>query len=527
MCIRDRDTTKLLKQYTQMTDQFNALEGYSYKSKVKGVLNGLSFGQNDYFREISGLSGGEKTRLSLGKILLKHPNILMLDEPTNHLDMSALSWLEQYLKAYDGTLLIISHDRYFLDQTVSRVFEIENKTLKAFTGNYSTYTKKKEQQYKNDLKAFENQAKEIKKQEELIRKFKERGTEKLAKRARSREKRLDSVDVLDKPTTFNERAKIKFSPQIQSGKDVLYFDELSKSFGDKSIIKPSSFDLKRSEKVCIVGPNGCGKSTLLKLILSILPPDTGYIKLGSNVNIGYFDQEQKMLNEENSLIEEIHNEHPAFTDTKVRSVLGSFLFTNDDVFKKVSVLSGGEKVKLSLLKLMLSKSNFLIMDEPTNHLDITSKEIIEEALSTYEGTLLIVSHDRYFLNKIPSRIIEIEDGKVVEYLGNYDYFVEKKKALQEDAVEVVEESVNKTHQKILRKKEKERQSEERKLKKAIQTIESAINQTEEDIEKIHEALCLEEIFSSPEKSLEYNQKLSECTEKLEDLYAQWETYHES
>ncbi len=519
------DTSKELNDYSQLNEEFNALDGYAYKSKLKGVLNGLGFGLSDYDRPISGLSGGEKTRLSLGKILLKNPNLLLLDEPTNHLDMRALAWLELYLKSYKGTLVIISHDRYFLDQTVNKIFEIENTKLSTFRGDYSDFVKKKQQRFENDLKAFEKQNKEIKKQEELITKFKERGTEKLAKRARSRENRLSAVEVLDKPVSNESRAKIKFSPEVQSGKDVLFTEDISKSYDDKVIVSNGNLDIKKNDRVCIVGPNGGGKTTLLKMILSLIPSDTGYIRLGSNVNIGYFDQEQKVLNEANSLIDEIHNDHVTFTDTKVRGLLGSFLFNGDEVFKKVSVLSGGERVRLSLLKLMLSKSNFLIMDEPTNHLDIDSKEIIEDALLNYEGTLLIVSHDRYFLNKIPNRILEVENASITEYLGNYDYYINKKKDLMEDAQPEEKVEVNKTQQKIDRKKEKERLAQERKLKKDLSSIEAEIAETEAKIEEIHHELCEEEVFSSLEKSTELNDEISILSARLEELYEKWEELH--
>jgi len=519
------DTSRELNDYSQLNEEFNSLDGYAYKSKLKGVLNGLGFSSNDYDRPVSGLSGGEKTRLSLGKILLKNPNLLLLDEPTNHLDMRALAWLELYLKSYRGTLVIISHDRYFLDQTVNKIFEIDNTKLSTFKGNYSDFVKKKQQRFENDLKAFEKQNKEIKKQEELITKFKERGTEKLAKRARSRENRLSAVEVLDKPVSNDSRAKIKFSPEVQSGKDVLFTENISKSYDDKVIVSNGNLDIKKNDRVCIVGPNGGGKTTLLKMILSLIPSDTGYIRLGSNVNVGYFDQEQKVLNEENSLIDEIHNDHVTFTDTKVRGLLGSFLFNGDEVFKKVSVLSGGERVRLSLLKLMLSKSNFLIMDEPTNHLDIDSKEIIEDALLNYEGTLLIVSHDRYFLNKIPNRILEVENACITEYLGNYDYYINKKKDLMEDAQPEEKVEVNKTQQKIDRKKEKERLAQERKSKKDLSSIEDEIAETEAKIEEIHNELCKEEIFSSLEKSTELNDEISILNARLEELYAKWEELH--
>lgn len=517
------NTKKLLDIYAHKMEIFNEKNGYGYKSEIRGVLSGLGFGQAYFDQSISNLSGGEKTRLSLAKLLLNKPSLLLLDEPTNHLDMDALQWLEQYLKSYKGTVLLISHDRYFLDQTVNRIFEIEKKVLNVYEGNYSLFLKKKQDGKLHALRQFEKQQKEIKKQEEMIRRFKQHGTEKLAKRAKSREHLLEHIDILEKPTMTSDKMKVKFKPKIQSGRDVLFAEYLSKSYESKCLFKNVSFDIKKGEKVCIVGPNGIGKTTLLKMILSTVKPDSGSIRLGHNVFMDYFDQEQKLLNDDNTVIEEIHNEHMAYTATEVRSILGRFMFKNDDVFKEISVLSGGERSRLSLLKLMLSNANFLIMDEPTNHLDIESKEIFEEALLQYEGTLFIVSHDRFFLNKIPDRIMELTEEGINEYLGNYDYYLEKKKE-QEENQEIIETiEYTKTKRKENNKKEKERLMASKKRKKDMLDMEKEISNAEERLVAIQHEMCKPEIYSNPEHTRQLNLETITLKQSLEKLYEAWES----
>lgn len=520
---QNQNTDKLLASYSHKMEEFQKKNGYGYISEIKGVLNGLGFSSDYMDKGISTLSGGEKTRLSLGKLLLKKPQFLILDEPTNHLDMESLQWLEQYLKTYNGTVLIISHDRYFLDQTVSRIFELENRILNIYEGNYSTYLNKKENLKQQELRLFEKQQKEIKKQEEIIRRLKQHGTEKLAKRARSREKLLDHVDVLEKPTGSSHKISVHFKPQLQSGRDVLTVNNLKKTYTNKSIFKNVSFDIKRGDRVCIIGPNGVGKTTLLKIILSSIMQDDGDILIGHNVIMSYFDQEQKLLNDDNTVIEEIHRDHVLYSETQIRSILGAFLFRNDDVFKQISVLSGGERSRLSLLKLMMSNANFLIMDEPTNHLDIESKEIFEKALLNYSGTLLIVSHDRFFLNRIPNRILELTETGINEYLGNYDYYIEKKKLLEEAQADAPAEAYNKTRKREEIKKEKERQLEQKRKRQNLLQLESEISHTEERIKEIQHEMCRHEVYSNKEKSRALHMESAELKARLEILYNEWET----
>ncbi len=519
---KNESPDKLLKIYAEKIETFKEKNGYGYVSEVKGVLNGLGFSSDYFDQRVSSLSGGEKTRLSLAKILLSKPQLLLLDEPTNHLDMDSLQWLEQYIKTYKGTVLVISHDRYFLDQIVNRIFEIENRHLSVFEGNYSTYLKKKEELKIQQIKSYEKQQKEIKRQEEMIRRFKQHGTEKLAKRARSRENQLSHLDLLEKPETFMDRMNISFKPVHKSGKDVLYAQDLTKSYEGRLLFTNVSFDIKSGEKICMIGPNGVGKTTLLKIVLSKVNPDQGNIRIGHNVRMGYFDQEQKLLSPSNTLIEEIHQLHTHYTETDIRNILGAFLFRGDDPFKEISVLSGGERARLALLKLMLSDSNFLIMDEPTNHLDIESKEVFEKALLNYEGTLLIVSHDRFFLNRIPDRILELTDTGVQEYLGNYDYYIEKKNQLLDEENESEKMEISKTQKKEALKKEKARLLEEKKKKQALKDIETEISIAEQRLKNIQHDMCKEEIYSNMEKSRALNIESLDLNKRLEALYEEWE-----
>lgn len=518
-----KNIDKALNTYAKLTEIFKDKNGFGYKSEIKGILNSLNFPAEYFEKKISTLSGGEKTRLSLAALLLKKPDLLLLDEPTNHLDMDTLRWLEQYLKAYSGTVVLISHDRYFLDETTNRIFELENKTLTVYEGNYSQYIVKKREREKAELRKYEKQQKEIEKQEEIIRRFKQHGTEKLAKRAKSRENRLEGMEIMNKPVVLNEKIKINFKSGLQSGKDVLLAEGISKDFNGNTLFNNVNFDIKRGEKICLIGPNGIGKTTLLKIVLSTVPADTGTIKVGHNVIFGYYDQEQELLNQDNPILEEMHSAYRLYSETELRSLLGCFLFQNDDVFKQVRSLSGGEKARFSLLKIMLSGSNFLIMDEPTNHLDITSKEVFEDAILDFPGTLLMVSHDRYFLNKIPDRILELNKDGVSEYLGNYDYYIEKKRQLEEDkqAEQVVE--ITKTKLKEDRKKEKEIQQQNRAKKKELAALEAKIMEYEQKIQEFQHEMCKEEVYSNPDKSKYFHSESQRLKKELEETYQQWET----
>ncbi len=416
----------LMNQYARLTTRFEMENGYAYKSELTGVLKGLGFEEAEYDKPVCTLSGGQKTRVALGKLLLLSPDIILLDEPTNHLDMNAIRWLEGYLSNYKGAVLIVSHDRYFLDRIAGKIIEIDAGNVMTFTGNYTDYAKKKEQYRTERMHAYLNQQREIKHQQEVIDKLKSFNREKSIKRAESREKMLEKIEVLEKPTEVRSDMRIALVPSITSGKDVLDISELSKAFDDEVLFQKISFSLKRGEHVAIIGDNGTGKTTLLKLINELLPADEGTIRLGTNVHIGYYDQEHHVLHPEKSIYDEISDEYPAMTTTEIRNILAAFLFTGDDVFKLIRECSGGERGRISLAKLMLSEANFLILDEPTNHLDITSKEILEDALNDYEGTILYVSHDRYFINRTAHRILELSGKTLTGYLGNYDYYLEKK-----------------------------------------------------------------------------------------------------
>ncbi|MDR3295028.1 MAG: ABC-F family ATP-binding cassette domain-containing protein [Clostridiales Family XIII bacterium] len=422
----------LLHRYDRLTEEFKAKNGYGYRSEITGILSSMAFSESMHDKTIATLSGGERTRLALAALLLQKPDLLLLDEPTNHLDIGTLKWLEQYLKNYAGSIVVVSHDRYFLDQTVSRIFEIENHKLTAYGGNYSEFAEKKRQRREIEEEQYENQVQEIKRQEEIIRRFKQHGTEKLAKRARSREKQLARTEAPERPQHGPGRIKMRFRQKFKSGGDVLRAEGLAKGFGHggtrRELFSGVDFDVKNGEHICMVGANGAGKSTLLKILNGELAPDAGWLQLGHNVLAGYYDQEQEMLDGEKTVLDEMTGAYRLYSDTEMRSALGRFLFSGDMAFQKVASLSGGERARLSLLKLMLSGANLLILDEPTNHLDINAKEIFEEALRDFPGTALIVSHDRYFLNRIPSRIMELTAGGLVNYLGGYDYYVEKKEA---------------------------------------------------------------------------------------------------
>ncbi|MBO5130760.1 MAG: ABC-F family ATP-binding cassette domain-containing protein [Romboutsia sp.] len=514
---------KLMNEYSNKLEAFSDMNGYGYKSEAKGVLKGLGFSDEDMDKPISILSGGEKTRVLLGKLLLKKPTLLLLDEPTNHLDSEAIEWLEVFLKQYKGTVILISHDRYFLDQVVNRIFEIHNKKLKTYNGNYSDFIEASAIEKELELKKFEDQQKDIKKQEESIERLKAFGREKHLKRARSKEKALAKVDVLDKPEAYRKKAKIEFNPSVTSGNDVLQLRDISMGYGERILFKDLNLDIYRGEKVALIGANGIGKSTLFKIIMNEITPLSGDIKFGTNVNVSYFHQEQKTLNLDNTIIDEIWEDNKQLTQTSLRTMLGAFLFEGEEVFKKISTLSGGERARVAILKLILSNANLLLLDEPTNHLDIDSKEVLEEALSNYTGTIFTISHDRYFLNTVVDKVLVLDENGITEYLGNYDYYIEKKKQVQEmNTVEVVEEKT-KTQLKEEKRKEREQREAEKKNRVKRQNIEKEIEETEAKIEEMDVLLCQEDVYSNPEKSKDVSLQKASLEEKLSALYEEWES----
>ena len=519
-----KELEKIMNEYSNKLEKFSELNGYGYKSEAKGVLKGLGFSDEDMDKKINILSGGEKTRVLLAKLLLKNPSLLLLDEPTNHLDSEAIEWLEVFLKQYKGTVIIISHDRYFLDQVVNRVFEIHNKKLRTYNGNYSKFIELSKVEKELELKKFEDQQKEIKKQEESIDRLKAYGREKHLKRARSKEKMLDKVEVLDRPEMYRKKANIKFSPSVTSGNDVLEARDISMGYGDRTLFRNLNLNIYRGEKVALIGPNGAGKSTLFKIIMNNLQPLTGSVKLGTNVHVDYFHQEQKTLNLDNTIIDEIWNDHPQLTQTTLRTMLGAFLFEDEEVFKKISTLSGGERARVAILKLILSNSNFLLLDEPTNHLDIDSKEVLEEALLNYEGTLFTISHDRYFLNTVIDKILVLDENGITEYLGNYDYYIEKKKQAQEMSIVATTEEKIKTQLKDEKRKEREQREIEKKARVKRQNIEKEIEEVELKIEELDILMCQEEVYSNPEKAKEVSQNKSDLEDRLSQLYEEWEEY---
>ena len=513
---------KLMNDYSHTLEDFASKNGYGYKSEAKGVLKGLGFKDEDMNKPINILSGGEKTRVLLGKLLLKKPTLLLLDEPTNHLDSEAIEWLEFFLKQYKGTVMLISHDRYFLDQVVDRVFEIHNKKLKTYNGNYSKFIELSKIEKELELKRYEDQQKDLKKQEESIERLKSYGREKHLKRARSKEKALEKVDVLDKPEAYRKKAKIQFNPSISSGNDVLHVNNLSMAYDERVLFKGVNFDIYRGEKVALIGPNGIGKSTLFKIIMKELTPICGDFKLGTNVNVSYFHQEQKTLNLDNTIIDEIWDSNEKLTQTEIRNMLGSLLFEDEEVFKKISTLSGGERARIAILKLILSKANFLLLDEPTNHLDIDSKEVLEEALENYTGTIFTISHDRYFLNTVVDKILVLSENGITEYLGNYDYYINKKREAEEMSVVVEVEEKTKTQLKEEKRKEKEQREKEKKNRYKIKNIEQEIEEIETKIEELNYLLCQEEVYSNPDKSKEVSLEKTNYENKLSSLYETWE-----
>lgn len=523
----------LINRLDQLNQRYERQGGYTYKSEVTGILNSMAFNEDFYDKKIDTLSGGERTRLALAALLLEKPDLLILDEPTNHLDIGMLKWLEQYLASYKGSIIIVSHDRYFLDRCTSRIFEIEHHKLKAYDGNYSAFAEKKRQLREAELRAYSNQQREIARQEAMIRRMKERGTEKLAKRAQSREKRLEHVQKLDAPKLQEGKIKISFNQDFQSGSDVITADNLSKSFGfgkDRRLLFENvNMDIKRGEKICIVGPNGVGKTTLLKIILQELQPDEGRLKIGHNVTFGYYDQGQQLLNPSNTVLGEMKETYRMYTDTQMRSLLGRFLFKNDDVFLKVQDLSGGEKARLALLKLMLGGANTLLLDEPTNHMDIESKEVFEEALSEFPGTAIVISHDRYFLQKIPDRILELTSEGITEYLGKYDYYVEKKEQISSGKKYLAEMSGSKSDEKSKTSEDELSSEERRRLNKQIeaqqrrsarekQALEEQLIRFEEEIKDIETKMCSEENISDYELLEQLGKELEELKSRYEEAF---------
>ena len=518
----------LMEQYTRLTHDFDLAGGYAYRSEVTGVLKGLGFGENDFSLNVNTLSGGQKTRVALSKLLLSKPDIILLDEPTNHLDMNSISWLEGFLSDYKGSVIIVAHDRYFLDKIVSKVIEIDNGTVTTFSGNYTDYASKKAVLRNMQLKAYMNQQREIKHQEEVITKLKQFNREKSIKRAESREKMLDKIQILDKPSTLNNKMNIRLEPGIESGNDVLKVTGLSKAFDGNRLFNNISFEIKKGERVALIGNNGTGKTTILKILNGIIPADSGVVELGSNVYIGYYDQEHHVLDPDKTLFQEIQDAYPDLNNTRIRSTLAAFLFTGDDVFKYIRELSGGEKGRVSLAKLMLSNANLLILDEPTNHLDITSKEILENALNSYTGTVLYVSHDRYFINSTATRIIELTANTLVNYIGNYDYYLEKKDILTAAAIK---ESVSPTdsdntsvssNTKEQWLSSKEEQARLKKLKNNLARVEEQISSIEERLKEIDEEYMNPDIGSNTGRLMELHKEKEALDDKLNNLYEQWE-----
>lgn len=532
--------TSRLETYNRLTASFERQNGYAYESEINGVLKGLGFTENDFSKPVDTLSGGQKTRVSLGKLLLTKPDILLLDEPTNHLDLNSIAWLETYLLNYPGAVLIVSHDRYFLNKVVTKVLEIESGKLMTYNGNYSDYAAKKQQLRDAQIKEYLNQQQEIKHQEAVIEKLRSFNREKSIKRAESREKMLEKIRPVEKPLEANNEIHLTLEPSCVSGNDVLSVEHLSKSFPNQVLFQDISFDIKRGEHVAIIGDNGTGKTTLLKILNQVISADSGTFTLGTNVAIGYYDQEHHVLHMEKTIFDEISDDYPDLTNTKIRNMLAAFLFTGDDVFKRIGDLSGGERGRVSLAKLMLSKANFLILDEPTNHLDIPSKEILEKALNNYTGTILYVSHDRYFINQTATRILDLVNQTFVNYIGNYDYYLEKKDELTtiyagapssvyipgtaNSAISSGKDSVaaNVSDSKLDWKEQKEAQARERKRKNELKKTEERITTLEERDAKIDEMMLQEDIFTSSIKCQELANEKATIAEELEELYIKWE-----
>ena len=517
----------LMNSYTRLTHQFELENGYAYKSEIVGVLKGLGFEEEDYGKQIENLSGGQKTRVALGKLLISKPDILLLDEPTNHLDMESIAWLETYLLNYPGAVFIVSHDRYFLDKVVTKIVEIEAAQMRMYEGNYSAYALKKAQLRDAQYKAYLNQQREIKHQEAVITKLRSFNREKSIKRAESRVKMLDKIQRIEKPIEIDNQMRISLEPRFISGNDVLTVEGLSKAFPGQTLFTDINFEIKRGERVALIGNNGTGKTTILKILNGIVDADAGRFALGSKVQIGYYDQEHHVLHMEKTIFQEISDTYPTLTETEIRNMLAAFLFTGDDVFKLISSLSGGERGRVSLAKLMLSEANFLILDEPTNHLDIASKEILEEALNSYTGTVLYVSHDRYFINQTAIRIMDLTNQAIVNYIGDYDYYLEKKDEMtriyapaQETAAQEVKENVSET--KLTWQQQKEEQALKRKRENELKKVEARIEELEARDKEIDETMVLPDICTNVAECTKLSREKAAIAEELEGLYEKWE-----
>lgn len=512
----------LMKKYSDLNHEFELNNGYAYKSEITGVLKGLGFAEEDFTLNVNTLSGGQKTRVALGRLLLSKPDIILLDEPTNHLDMESISWLENYLLNYSGAVLIVAHDRYFLDKIVSKIIELDNGNATVFSGNYTDYASKKAILRNMQLNEYLNQQREIKHQEEVITKLKQFNREKSIKRAESREKMLNKMEFVDKPEILNDKMDIKLEPNVISGNDVLTVDNLTKGFDGTVLFDNISFQIKRGERVALIGSNGTGKTTILKLINGIIPADSGSIYLGAKVNIGYYDQEHHVLDPDKTIFDEIRDAYPDLNNTQIRNTLAAFLFTNEDVFKYIKDLSGGERGRVSLAKLMLSNANFLILDEPTNHLDITSKEILENALNSYTGTVLFVSHDRYFINSTATRIIELANKTVVNYIGNYDYYLEKKDILGAKPItNNTSKSSSSAISKLNWQEEKVKQAQQKKIKNEIKRTEERMALIEAEIEELDNMYADPAISSDTAKLMEIHTRKEALSKELDELYDKW------
>ncbi|EGG91241.1 hypothetical protein HMPREF0491_00422 [Lachnospiraceae oral taxon 107 str. F0167] len=517
---------ELYSSYTALTHNYELMDGYAAKSKVTGILKGLGFNENEFDRKINTLSGGQKTRVFLAKLLLEEPDIILLDEPTNHLDLRSIEWLESYLLNYKGAVIIVSHDRYFLDKIVSKVIDIENSVVTMYSGNYSNFSAKKQMLMDAKMKEYLNQQQEIRHQEAVISKLKQFNREKSIKRAESRQKQLEKIERVEAPQTHIENMRLSLDISKESGKDVLSVNNLSKSFDEKHLFSNINFEIKRGEKVAIIGDNGTGKTTLLKIINGLLSPDSGEVIYGSNVVIAYYDQEHQVLHMDKTLFDEISDTYPEMTNTQIRNILAAFLFTGEDVYKKIGDLSGGERGRVSLVKLMLSKANFLLLDEPTNHLDILSKDVLESALNSFPGTICYVSHDRYFINKTATRILDLTGNRLLNYIGNYDYYIEKREAVEGAANLISNESKEKSVEISDSKQEwlenKTAQAQKKKLSNALNKCEKEIEKLEEKLGLIDEEFSNPEISSNVGKLMELQKEKSSLEEKLEKLMNEWE-----
>ena len=525
--LNETELSQILELYNRLNTEFEQKNGYACRSEITGVLKGLGFEESEFNKQVDTLSGGQKTRVALGKLLLTRPDIILLDEPTNHLDINSIAWLENFLINYDGAVIIVAHDRYFLNRVVTKVVEIENGRASTFPGNYSTYSEKKARLREAALKAWMNQQKEIRHQQEVIDKLKSFNREKSIKRAESREKMLEKIEILEKPDTETKELKLTLEPRITSGNDVLTVKGLAKSFGSNQLFSDLNFDIKRGERVAIIGNNGTGKTTILKIINQITEADRGTFTLGSKVHIGYYDQEHHVLHMEKTLFDEISDDYPSLTNTEIRNVLAAFLFTGDDVFKQIKDLSGGERGRVSLAKLMLSEANFLILDEPTTHLDSLSKESLEQTLKRYTGTVLYVSHDRYFINQTATRILELTGNTLINYIGNYDYYLEKKEELTKiyapaAAKQEVEAQFSESSGKLSWQQKKEEQAKLRKRQNDLKKTEDRIHELETRDSEIDILMTQEEIYTDVAKCIQLNNEKASIAEELEKLYELWE-----